>query len=341
MESTDSQSAAIGEQLEASRTSAVLFPLEKYHVFSVHGPDAERYLQGRITQDIRSLGAGSLGVGAFALPSMVLSPQGKMLGSFLIYKVEDGYRIIAEPGSGDTAAEDFVRGLFMFKVADQLECEKLDSQSLFYLAGPYAGTNLPRASAEASGQQEDFAIGSIPLSSGLTLESLCDNRGELPAYIVSCPKEASEEFFRSLGDEVTSGSADGFNAYRIIQGIPEYGRDTTEKIVATEIPHEQAISFKKGCYAGQEVVEMSIARGRPNRQLVHLRSTGDKPFEPDTAILLADDEKRVGFISSSVVVPGTEECYSLGFLKTAVEADAPIVADGVPLSRLTSDRQSA
>jgi hypothetical protein len=320
------QTTDISQQIEASKNSAILFPLEGYHHFALTGPDAERYLQGRVTQDLRTLE-----VGAAATQSMVLTPQGKILGIFLIYKTQDGYRIIAEPGSGENPAEDFKRALFLFKVADQVDCEALDNQTLLYLSGPESAKLIGSPSTDKS-----FSMSVLTLQDRSQTHCIYDYRGISPSFIISCPKESLNALRNSFGDRVHEGNFEGFTTYRILSGIPEYGTDTSDKIIATEIPHEQSISFKKGCYAGQEVVEMSTARGRPNRQFLHFHSVRDKAFEVDTKIFTADNqEKSCGFISSSVVIPGSTDCYSLGFVKTKVDKDAPIVADGSPLHRIS------
>src|SRR5262249_50854254 len=75
------------------------------------------------------------------------------------------------------------------------------------------------------------------------------------------------------------------NTLRIEAGIPWYGIDMDEGRIVLEVGLEGAISFKKGCYLGQEVVERATARGHVNRRLTGLvvqddtlPASGDKLF---------------------------------------------------------------
>ena len=52
--------------------------------------------------------------------------------------------------------------------------------------------------------------------------------------------------------------------------MPAYGVDVGPDTIALEAPLEDAISFRKGCYLGQEVIERVSARGHVNRKLVPL-----------------------------------------------------------------------
>ena len=57
------------------------------------------------------------------------------------------------------------------------------------------------------------------------------------------------------------------NMLRVEAGIPWYGLDMDEDRIVLEVGLDRAISFNKGCYLGQEVVERASARGRVNRLL--------------------------------------------------------------------------
>jgi folate-binding protein YgfZ len=84
---------------------------------------------------------------------------------------------------------------------------------------------------------------------------------------------------------------------RIESGVPCYGRDFGPDTIALEAPLEHAISFSKGCYLGQEVIERVSARGHVNRRLVGLEiegatvpAVGDPVFAP---------EREVGRVTSA------------------------------------------
>ncbi len=72
------------------------------------------------------------------------------------------------------------------------------------------------------------------------------------------------------------------------------------------IPHEAAletthISFTKGCYTGQEIVERVRSRGHVNRKRVPLKFSTAAPPAPGTKLLAGGAE--VGYVTSSALSP--------------------------------------
>ena len=72
------------------------------------------------------------------------------------------------------------------------------------------------------------------------------------------------------------------NALRLEAGIAWFGSDFDER----QIPHEAGleathISFTKGCYTGQEIVERVRSRGHVNRRLTGIAFDGAAPPEPE------------------------------------------------------------
>ena len=93
-------------------------------------------------------------------------------------------------------------------------------------------------------------------------------------------------------------------ARRIEAGLPRYGVDVSEDHFPFEANLDSAISYTKGCYAGQEVVARAHARGHANKRLVGLRFAGadSGPVPAGTAISAAA-KPDAGTVTSSVVSP--------------------------------------
>lgn len=96
---------------------------------------------------------------------------------------------------------------------------------------------------------------------------------------------------------------------RLVTGEPTIGRELTEKTMATDIDVAGYVSFNKGCYTGQEPVEMSTARGRPNRALVHFYIEGEAALSPEAKI------EPNGSVTSSLFVAQLKRTFGLGFVK--------------------------
>ena len=105
-----------------------------------------------------------------------------------------------------------------------------------------------------------------------------------------------------------------WNIVRLENGLARYGEDITER----EIPHEtrlvdRAVSFSKGCYVGQEIVERVRSRGQVNRQFVHLLIPGQEAPAARTKLWLND--KEVGEVTSAAYSPANEMVVALGYVR--------------------------
>jgi folate-binding protein YgfZ len=90
--------------------------------------------------------------------------------------------------------------------------------------------------------------------------------------------------------------SDALEMYRIARGVPRYGIDLRERDLAQETGQEHALSFIKGCYIGQEIVERVRARGNVHRTFIGFEVQGEPP-QPGTKVRAND--KDVGEITSA------------------------------------------
>jgi folate-binding protein YgfZ len=99
---------------------------------------------------------------------------------------------------------------------------------------------------------------------------------------------------------------------RIEAGIPRYGTDFTEDNLLLETGLDTHVSFTKGCYLGQEIVERVRSRGHVNRKLRGLIIEGELPARHGDAIRAG--EKQVGIITSSVYSPSLSRPIALAYV---------------------------
>jgi len=93
-----------------------------------------------------------------------------------------------------------------------------------------------------------------------------------------------------------------FQTLRIEAGLPLYGIDFDAENFPQEVGrNEQAISFTKGCYLGQETVARLDALGHVNQQLTGVRIAG--PEIPAAGTELTADGKPVGRVTSASFSP--------------------------------------
>jgi folate-binding protein YgfZ len=121
---------------------------------------------------------------------------------------------------------------------------------------------------------------------------------------------------------------EALDVLRIEAGIPWHGRDMDETTLIGEVGLEAAISYRKGCYLGQEIVERVSARGQVQRKLVGLLCAGRTP--PPAGAVLTHDGKEVGWLTSSTWSPTRNAVVALGYVRrehwdngTAVQVQLP------------------
>ncbi len=108
----------------------------------------------------------------------------------------------------------------------------------------------------------------------------------------------------------------GFNALEILRlenGSPRYGVDVDENTIVLEAGYQDAISFTKGCYMGQEVVARATHIGRVNRKLVQLEI--DAKTTPMAKSPLLIDGNEIGLVTSSAFSPGLGKVVGLGYVQ--------------------------
>jgi folate-binding protein YgfZ len=119
--------------------------------------------------------------------------------------------------------------------------------------------------------------------------------------------------------EAVGGRLCGIEAFeiaRIEAGIPRFGIDMDETHLAPECGIEdRAISYNKGCYIGQEVINRIHSIGRVNRQLRGLRFNGSRSALPAKGDLLFSGEKEAGYVTSSTRSPLTQSDIALAYVR--------------------------
>jgi folate-binding protein YgfZ len=124
--------------------------------------------------------------------------------------------------------------------------------------------------------------------------------------------------------KVLGGRACGWAAFetaRIEAGIPRFGTDMDETNIPLECGIEtRAVSYNKGCYIGQEVINRIHSIGHVNRELCCLRLADDLPALPARGDKLFKDGKEVGHITSAVKSPALSTNVALGYVRREANA---------------------
>jgi folate-binding protein YgfZ len=276
----------------------------------VSGAEAAEYLQGQLTNDIEAVGPGE---GAYAA---LLDRKGHMQADMRVLRPGEGPELwlLLEP-EGLAAA---TRHLQMYKIGREVEVRDAgDERALISLIGPrsaeIAGSApLPELACQTVvvGGAECIAVGT---TSGIDLVAPADERDRVrDALLAAGAAEVSPEAAEIL---------------RIEAGRPRFGAEMgTETMPAEAGIVEQAVSFTKGCYIGQETVARLHYKGKPNRHLRGLRFNA--PATPGGAVRVG--EREVGTVGSAAVSPALGP-VGLAILRREAEPGATVTVgeDGV------------
>jgi aminomethyltransferase len=104
-----------------------------------------------------------------------------------------------------------------------------------------------------------------------------------------------------------------------VHGIPQYGQDIRDRDLPQETGQTQALSFTKGCYIGQELVERIRSRGQVHRKFTGFEFRGEIP-----ALGKYESEGRaVAEVTSVARVPGAdgEKKVGLGYVRREAVGD--------------------
>jgi tRNA-modifying protein YgfZ len=249
----------------------------------VSGTEAAEYLQGQLTNDVEALGPGD---GQYAA---LLDRKGHMQGDMRVLRHGEGPElwIDTEPEALDAVR----RHLQMYKIGREVELADVTGErAILSLIGPraveIAGTAaLPENSCETRtvGGAEVVAVGT---ADGIDL------------IIESAGRDRVREALLAAG--AVEVSPEAVEILRIESGRARFGAEMgTETMPAEAGIVEEAVSFTKGCYIGQETVARLHYKGKPNRHLRGLRLSG--PAQPGQTLWLG--EKQVGTLGGAGVSP--------------------------------------
>jgi folate-binding protein YgfZ len=278
-------------------------------VVAVTGPDAADYLQGQLTNDVGALGPGD---GQY---SALLDRKGHMQSDMRVLRVS-AEEILVEIEA--LARDAVVRHLTMYSIGREVSVADVsEARAILSLIGPrsveLAGTAaLPENACEVNSMAgvECVAVGS---ADGIDLIVAGAERERLRGALL----EAGAV-------EVSAAAAE---IVRIEAGRPRFGAEMGSETMPAEAGIvEQAVSFTKGCYIGQETVARLHYKGKPNRHLRGLRLSA--PAEPGAVLRLG--EKEVGRLGSAGVSPALG-AIGLAIVRREAEPGAELAVgeDGV------------
>jgi tRNA-modifying protein YgfZ len=306
-------------EYRTARESVAIFDTNWHAMITLAGRDRVKYLHNISSNDIKSLAEGR------GMLALLLNPQGHILAELEVYALPEKLLVLSHVSQ----RERTVATLKKYVIGSQVQIEDLTEQfGGIGIEGPRAAEVMQRACGIALGELVDFSIKEIIMDAVPCYVLRRSRFGETGAEIIA-PRAALPALWERLLAEVRTAGGEpigmvAFHALRLDAGVPFFPADFNDAM----IPHEAAVetthvSFSKGCYTGQEIVERVRSRGHVNRKRVSLKFLGVKP--PAAGTKLRANGAEVGFVTSVAFSPAAGAPIGMGYVRREQFASGSVV----------------
>lgn len=238
----------------ADRQSGYAVCLKQMALLSASGPDALDFLHGQFSNDIRRLDAASTTMAAYC------TPQGRILGLFRLWQ-SSGKLWMMLPDDTLSAIQKRLQ-IYILRAKVHLADERAH-QVVFGVGGKRAGSvlscwfsDLPDAVSDKTESAHGVLI-RVP-----------DAFGE-KRYLFVLAADRAQEVANTLARELALVGENEWTLGDIEAGLPHIPAALQDRFIPQMVNLEEvgALSFKKGCYPGQEVIARSQYRGAVKRKM--------------------------------------------------------------------------
>jgi folate-binding protein YgfZ len=271
-------------------------------LISVRGTEAVQFLDGMITNDMKTLEDGALMRAAFP------NAQGRLLAVVRVTRNGDRFLIETE----DATRQKVFDNLFRFTMAGDFQVEDLSEEYSYIRV---------------------FDRSFIPITPPF-IEF--DRKGGTEYFVHS---ENAPDFVGELKYlDAVSVTGDLFEVLRMESGTPLYGIDMDENTIVPELGVDDMISYTKGCYVGQEIIARIHFRGHVAKRLTGIVSADESEDLKPGAEIKTNDGKNAGRITSVTMSPKLQKAIGLAYVRydhlaegtQLLAGDTPIEVTSLP-----------
>jgi folate-binding protein YgfZ len=306
------------------RTRSLIAPLGHLGAIRVAGVDAADFLHSQLTQDIKTQTSSQARLAALC------NAKGRMLADFLIIKSESE---TGEPEIRLVLSRDLVAGiskrLTMYVLRSKVSITEQTSKMTLF------GLSIPDSISPPLAVKDRLPLASygVVQHEGITWIMLPSLPG-MRRWLATVPAELAGAFWRDTSETCLASSAEVWRWLDVRTGIARIETATQERFIPQMVNFELVggVSFKKGCYPGQEIVARSQYLGKLRRRSFLVHGNGSAVPLPGT------DVHVVGKLEAAGIVVNAEVSEIDGF-DALVELPQELLqqslrADNIPLAVL-------
>lgn len=291
---------------EALRTSCAWIDLTSRGKIRVTGQDAGRLLHAMSTNNVNELAPGH------GLDAFFLNEKGRIMGQAYIFNLGTEYWLDCEGSAGPVIHHHLDR----YIIADDAEVH--DETGSWFAVG-IEGAESP-STMERLGLPIPDASLAILQTDGSYIARVAST-GPLGFRIWPADHARLNLYNRLAELSIPQAVEHEANTVRLENAIPLFGSDISERYLVQETQQLNAVSFNKGCYLGQEIVERVRSQGKVHRLLTPVRVTGT--MAPPAGSKLVSNELPAGEVTSASYSPALGEVAAFAYVRSEFLASRP------------------
>ncbi|MDT8402946.1 folate-binding protein YgfZ [Sulfuriflexus sp.] len=287
----------------------VIADLSPLGIIRVSGEDASDFLQGQFSNDVKQVDEQTAQLSSYC------NPKGRILASFWLYREGDAFYILLP---AETLAATLKR-LRMFVLMSKVSLEDIsEASACLGLAGEDATTGLEQQ------------LGSAPVTAGQSCHhnELTAIRlpGERPRYLITGPVNRLQSLWQAFVQDHTPVGYQAWQLLDIEAGLPSVYAANVEAFVPQMLNLHaiDGVSFKKGCYPGQEIVARMHYLGKLKRRMYRAHIDSDSPPGIGDEVIAPDSQSGQGtgrIVMTSPAPQGGYEVLAVIQVSSAEQGD--------------------
>lgn len=287
----------------------------------VSGSEANMFLNGLITNDMKTLAENRW------MPAVFPTVQGRLIGVVRVIHGSDPSVLI---DTETTAHEAVLKTISRFTLAGDFKVSDVTSETaLLTVQGKKAVEVVEKVLARAVSDLPSNGVAETQWQDVSVTIIRASHTGEDGFDLVIDLSRAAElrKALENAGAQPLG--AETLEILRVEAGIARFGLDMDETTVVPETNLDDAVSYTKGCYVGQEIIVRIRHRGHPAKKLTGLRFETELQIEPG-AVIRSMDNQEIGRVTSAVVSPKLGS-IGLGYVRYEYLTDGTqvVVGDGI------------
>jgi len=299
----------VAEEYRAAREHLAIFDTNWQAIVTLEGRDRVKYLHAITSNNIKGLAEGN------GMLALLLTPQGRILAELEVYALPEKLLVLSHASVRERTVATLKKYILGSQVQFEDITEKMGSMAI---EGPGASSVIAQITGLALSGFAELSIAAVTIE-GVSCFLLKRSHWGSEGVEIIAPRENLGALWRALSAIVRASGGlpigmQALNSLRLETGVPWFPADFNDSVIPHEAVLENThISFSKGCYTGQEIVERVRSRGHVNKTRVSLRFSTSEPPVPGTKLFSAGAD--AGFITSSAFSPQAGTSIGMGYLR--------------------------